>query len=66
MVDHQLAAAVEQIGQRLFAGRCIERVSLFDLHPGHFLPFGADLVAQLRFFLLGGEQRLAGFQPLFA
>ena len=38
MVDDQLAAAAEQIGQAFLARRSIENLRLFDLDPGQRQP----------------------------
>ena len=41
VLDDELAAAVEQIGQRLLALRRVEQIGLVDLDPGQFASFGA-------------------------
>src|SRR6266536_560569 len=46
MLDDQLAAPAEQVGQRLRAARPVEGVILFDLYPGQCPPLGAEPIAQ--------------------
>lgn len=45
VIDDQLAAAVEQIGEGLTALRRIEHVGLIDLHPRQRAAFARKLVA---------------------
>jgi len=63
MIDHELAARPEQVGQRLAPARRVERVGFVDLHPGQGETFGIDLVAQPRRRLLAGKQRAARREP---
>ncbi len=63
VIDHQLVAAVEQLGQGLAPGRGVEGVRLVDLDPGQGQAFGGVAVAQLGLFLFVDQQRLARFQP---
>jgi hypothetical protein len=65
MIDDQLAAAGEQIGQGLFAGRRIEDVIGRDLDPGQGQALRIQLIAQISCFLLFGEQRSPCRQPFF-
>src|SRR5438105_1719684 len=66
MLDDQLAAAVEQVGERLLALRTIEHIGLFDLDPWQVAPLRAQLVAQTGEFLFLGQMRLARGQPLLS
>ena len=52
VVDDQLAAPVEEVGERDLALGRVENVILLDLHPGQLAPLGAQLVASPRGFLL--------------
>ena len=63
MIDDQLAAAAEQVGQRLLAVRSVEHVILLDLDPWQFAALGAEPVARVRQFLFMGEMRLARGGP---
>ena len=66
MLYEQLAAALEEIGQRLRAVRALEDVVLLDANPGQIAPLGVDLVPQPgEFFLLLQEFR-ARNEPLAA
>ncbi len=65
MLHHQLAAAREQIGQRLLAFRAVEQVSLVDLDPGQRAALLAQPVARPRVFLFMRQMRFAGFEPFF-
>jgi hypothetical protein len=63
VVDDQLAAAVEQLAQRLRAALALERVLLTDQLPGELAPLAAQLVAQPRELLLPGEVLPPCFDP---
>src|SRR4029077_13124867 len=64
MIDNQLAATVEEIGQRFFAIRSVENIRLADVSPWQFASMPAHFVAQPSQFLLASEQILARDQPL--
>ena len=66
MLDDQLDAAVEKIGERLLAVRPVEDILLLDLDPRQLAPSGAELVAQPGEFLLLDEQCLARGKPLIS
>ena len=66
VLHDELAAAVEQIGERLPAVGPIEDVRLVDADPGQLPAQLRDLVAAPRQVLLGGEQIAPRFQPLVA
>lgn len=66
MLDQELAAAGEQVGQRLLAGGTVEHVALVDPDPGQLAALGGERVAGAQKFLLLGEQRLAGGGPFLA
>ena len=63
MVDHELAAAVEKIGQRYLALGCIKRILLLDLFPGQSAALAAQLIAQAGELFLFGQERAAGVKP---
>jgi hypothetical protein len=64
MLDDQLAAPIEEVGERLPARRAIEHIGLFDLDPGQFAALCAQLVAQPGELLFSRQMRLARGQPL--
>ena len=64
MVDEQLGAAVEQIGEALRAGLGIEDVVLLDRNPGQLAPLPGHLVAAARELLLLFQQLGARCLPL--
>src|SRR3954463_1455022 len=64
VVDNELAAADEEVAQRLPAVRPVERVVLGDPLPGQLATRLAQLVAQPRELLLPGEELLARLDPL--
>jgi hypothetical protein len=63
MVNNQLAAACEEIGERLRAVRTFEDVILFDPDPGQFAALPAQFVPLARQFLFGGQVRQARLEP---
>src|SRR4029453_4620671 len=66
VVDDELRAPVEELGQRLAPLVRVELVLLLDRHPGELLPPARKLVAAPRQLLLLGEERGPGLQPLVA
>src|SRR5205823_3356786 len=64
VIDEQLAAAVEEISQRLLAVWALEDVLLLDRLPGKALSLLRQLVACACELLLLGEQLLARLEPL--
>jgi hypothetical protein len=66
MLDDQLAAVFEQLGQRPLAVRRVEDVRLLDLDPRQVAAFGAEPVALPGQLLFLGEQRLARLGPFVA
>src|SRR4029450_6875593 len=66
MLDEELAASVEQIGQCHLALRRVEDVLLLDLHPGQRTALGGQSVARPRQLLLLRHERLASSEPFFA
>src|SRR5664279_6348175 len=46
MIDNQLAAAVEQLSQRLLSMRTLKNILFLDLLPRHLAPAAAQLIAQ--------------------
>src|SRR6266436_5383565 len=65
VIDEQLRASFEQIGQRHRALVGLEAVLLVDADPGQFLPPPRQFVAAPRQLLLGLEQLQPGRKPLF-
>src|SRR5437667_206211 len=66
MIDEQLRAALEQIGQGGAAFVGVEAIVLVDLDPGQLLAAARQLVAAVGQVLLGLEQVEALGAPLFA
>src|SRR3989454_1275293 len=64
VIDDQLAAAGEQVGQRLLPVHAVERVGLFDALPRQRLPLPIQLVLGAGERLLAGEQRGTRGEPL--
>jgi hypothetical protein len=65
MLHHKLAAAFEQVGQRLLAIGAVEQIILVDLDPGQRPALLAQAVARAGIFLLAGHVGLAGLDPFF-
>jgi hypothetical protein len=63
VVDDELAAAGEQVRQRLLAVRAIKYIGLLDLDPGQLAALSGELIAQPSEFLLFGQEALAGGEP---
>jgi hypothetical protein len=51
MIDDQLTASVEEIGQRLLAVLAVEDILLVDLDPRQLATLGAQCVSLMREFL---------------
>jgi hypothetical protein len=66
MMDDELAAAVEEVCERLAALLGFESVALLDLQPGEPSPLGGELVSLAHVCLLFLEQRPPGAQPFFS
>jgi hypothetical protein len=66
MVNDQLAAAREEVGERLLAVRPVEDVRLLDLDPGQRPALPAQLVAEAGVLLLFLEELPASRDPFFA
>jgi hypothetical protein len=64
VLHQELAAALEQLGQRAPALGPVEGVALLDAHPRQRAALAGDPVAQVRQLLLVREQRLALSDPL--
>src|SRR5262245_27244597 len=64
VVDDELAAAVEEVGQALLAAGPLEDVGLGHLLPGQVAAGLTELVAQARELLFLEEEPLAGLQPI--
>ena len=65
VIDHQLTAAVEEIGQRFFAFGSVEDVILLDFQPRKLASFGAELIASVGegFFLF--QEIFSRSKPFF-
>jgi hypothetical protein len=66
VVDEQLAAAVEQLIERLLAVVRVEAVFLLHTYPGQLASLPRQLVPKPRVLLLASEQLVAGGRPLLA
>src|SRR5262249_43799058 len=66
MIDDQLAASVEEVGERFLAVRPLEDVLLVDLDPGQFAPLGAHPVAHPGKLFLVGQVEFARLEPFFS
>jgi DNA-binding transcriptional ArsR family regulator len=64
VVDEQLGAAIEELGQRLPPVVRLEDVFVLDRNPGQFPPLPGEFVALPHVLLLGSKQLLAGGVPL--
>jgi hypothetical protein len=65
VVDHQLSAAIKQVGHRALAAGPFELVLLVDQLPWQVAPRLAQAVALLREGLLSREVLLTGRHPFF-
>src|SRR5712692_3035727 len=65
MLDDQLVASAEQVGQRLLAAGPVEDVILFHLYPGQRPPLGAEPIAQAGELLFLAQEVGPRRQPLF-
>jgi hypothetical protein len=63
VLDEELAASVEQVGERDLAFRRVEDVLFLNLHPRQLAALPAQLISQPGKFFLLGEQLLAGCDP---
>jgi hypothetical protein len=64
VVDEQLGAAVEEVGERFRSALRLERVLLVDPNPRQLTPLLRELVAAARELLLFLQKRLALGLPL--
>src|SRR5205814_10306456 len=64
MINNQLAAALEQISQRLFSVWAIKHIFLLVLDHREFAPSGTKRVALARELLFPRQQILPSDQPL--
>src|SRR6266536_5373237 len=64
VIDDQLAAAVEELGQCLLAFGSVEDILLLDRLPGQRLPLSGQLVTRASELLLLREQLLARRKPV--
>jgi hypothetical protein len=63
VMDDELAAPLEEVGERLPAFRRVEYIRLLDLHPGQRTPFRAQAVTRPHVLLLLDQERRARRQP---
>ena len=66
VIDEQLRATVEEVGERLRPLVRLEGVGLLDRHPGELPAPAGELIALAHVRLLGVQQLLAGGQPLLS
>ena len=66
MLHDELAAALEQVGQRLLAAGAVEHIVLVDLDPGQRAALLVQALAGLGQFLLMREMGLARGDPFLA
>src|SRR5882757_1592937 len=66
MLDKELAAAVEKIGQRLLSSGRVEHILLFNAQPREGAPLGGQLVAKLCELLFLGQKADARLSPVIA
>jgi len=64
MVDDELVAAVEQVGERLLAARRVEYIILLHLHPRQITTLATQIIARPGEGFFGGEMRLALLEPI--
>src|SRR5205823_4167816 len=64
VIDDELTAAVEEIGQRLLSVRAVEKVVLLHTLPRQLAAAAAQLIALPREFLFLRQQLLARGDPL--
>ena len=66
VLDDELAASVEQVGERPRAVRRVEHVGLVQPDPGQRAALGVEFVAHPGEGLFPGQELLAGREPLIA
>src|SRR4051812_49400746 len=64
MVNEELRATAEKIGERGGAVVGVEAIVLVDPDPGKFLALFRQLVAAVGVFFFGGEQFFPGGEPV--
>src|SRR5258708_1826759 len=64
VVDEQLAAAGEEIGERFFPVRAVENVGLLDFFPGKFAALLAEFVAESCELLFLFQECASGCHPV--
>jgi hypothetical protein len=64
MMDDELTASIEQVGERHLALGRVEDIVLLDLDPGQGAPLGAQAVARPHVLLLLDQKRLTRSEPL--
>src|SRR6266851_6838325 len=65
VINNELASAIEQFSQILFALGTVKDVILLHFHPRQSQTFCVDLVPQMSKFLFLQQQRFARGEPLF-
>jgi hypothetical protein len=63
MMDDELTASIEQVGERHLALGRVEDIVLLELDPGQGAPLGAQAVARPHVLLLLDQKRLARSEP---
>src|SRR5581483_2056873 len=65
VINDQLAASCEEVGERCLALGAVENVVLFDLDPGQLAPLPAEFIPLPGKLLLFAEQLFSCCNPLF-
>src|ERR1700688_3948203 len=65
MIEYELAATLEQIGQSPLSFGRVEAVLLLDLYPWKRQALGVEPITQVRGFLFFQQQRCPRGQPFF-
>src|ERR1700722_12889863 len=63
VIDNQLAAAIEEIGEGFRAGGRFKRVGLFNFFPGKLAALAAEFVAQAGEFFFFEQKFLSSCEP---
>ena len=64
MIDDELAATVEEIGERLLSMRTVEDIRLLDTYPGQRTALGGQFVVLAHEVLLACQESAALGEPL--
>src|SRR5262245_58436279 len=64
--DEQLAASIEQIGERYLPLRRIEDILFLNLHPGQFTALATQFVALSRELLFLNQESVSRLEPFLS